>query len=79
MVGGYRVVIERNDGKPTGQTIERVSHTAHPRVGEEVQIGNRRYRVARVCHTDASPDNYRRSAERFRFTTPTVYVRPARS
>jgi len=79
VVGGYCIVIERNNGKPTGKTVERVSHTGHPRVGEEVQIGEKRYRVARVCHVDASPDDGMPEGTRYRFTAPLVYVRPARS
>ena len=78
MMGGYRIVIEGVDGA-TGETVERVTHTGHPRVGEEVQIGEHLYRVARVCHSDASPDDSMPSGTCFRFTVPTVYIRPARS
>jgi len=79
VTGGYRIIIERRNGRATGETVARVSHTGHPRVGEEVQIGERRYRVARVCHVDASPDDGMPSGTRFRFTAPMVHVRPARS
>ena len=76
MTSGYTIVVERSDGKPTGDTTERVAHTGHPRVGEEVQLGEKRYRVARVCHVDACPGDCLLSSAPFRYTAARVYVRP---
>ena len=73
-VGIYTVVVERSDGRETGERFDRVSHTGHPRAGEEIQIGERRYRVTRVCHVDATPPG-----SLHRVTSPLVHVRPARS
>ena len=76
MTGAYSLVIEGRDGRPEGDPIERVSHTGHPRVGEHMQIGEHLYRVARVEHNDASPDPTLPNADRYRWTAPTLYVRP---
>ena len=75
-MGLYTVVRERRDGRRIGEPLERVSHTGHPRAGEEMRIDRRLYRVHRVCHDEVPPDDS--ISPRWRWTSPTVHVRPLR-
>ena len=78
-VGSYTIVVESRNGKATGERVKRVSHTGHPRVGEEVMLGERRYRVARVCHVEVNSDDGMPSGACYRFTVAMVHVHSARS